>query len=151
MSDFTVITTQEEFDAKIGERLKRERDSLAKKYSEDYVSKDEHAKALDDLQKKLDAALNDGTHNKELIEELNKKVQEYETNSVKMKIAQEIGLPLELVDRLRGDDEDALRNDAASLVGLFGQKSQAPAASSEPKANYSGEEAAYRQLLNSLK
>ena len=34
MSEFTPITTQEQFDAAIGERLKRERESLAKKYGD---------------------------------------------------------------------------------------------------------------------
>ena len=34
MGDFTPITTQAEFDAAIGERLKRERESFGKKYGD---------------------------------------------------------------------------------------------------------------------
>ena len=34
MSEFTPITTQEELDAVIGERLKRERDTVTKRYEE---------------------------------------------------------------------------------------------------------------------
>ena len=37
MSDFKVIETQEQFDAAIGERLKRERDTVKKEY-EGYLS-----------------------------------------------------------------------------------------------------------------
>ncbi|MEG1873329.1 MAG: hypothetical protein RR194_04715, partial [Ruthenibacterium sp.] len=32
MAEFTPITTQEQFDAAIGERIKRERETIAKKY-----------------------------------------------------------------------------------------------------------------------
>ena len=34
MAEFVPITTQEAFDAAIGERLKRERESIAKKYGD---------------------------------------------------------------------------------------------------------------------
>lgn len=34
MADFTAITTQEQFDAIIGERLKREKETYSKKYAD---------------------------------------------------------------------------------------------------------------------
>ena len=46
------ITTQEEFDARISERLKRERETLAKRYEEKYagyVAKDAHDQAVAEL------------------------------------------------------------------------------------------------------
>ena len=43
MSDFTPITTQEEFDKAIGERLKRERETVKKEYA-GYLSPDDEKK-----------------------------------------------------------------------------------------------------------
>ena len=112
MSEFTPITTQEELDAVIGERLKRERDTVTKRYEEKYagyVSGADHEAALADMQKQVDDAAKKQSENQALIDGLNAKVRGYETNSVKMRVAQELGLPHELAERLSGDDEDAIR------------------------------------------
>ena len=53
------ITTQEEFDARISERLKRERETLAKRYEEKYagyVARDAHEQAVAELNDQLAAA-----------------------------------------------------------------------------------------------
>ena len=49
MAEFTPITTQEEFDKAIGDRLKRERETVKKEYA-DYLSPD-------DVQKKYEGYL----------------------------------------------------------------------------------------------
>ena len=54
MSDFKIIETQEQFDAAISERLKRDRETQAKKY-EGWISPEEQQKALDELNKKIKA------------------------------------------------------------------------------------------------
>lgn len=151
--DFQVIATQEEFDARIGERLKREREKLEKQFSDQYagyVSADDYNKGLNGLNEKLSKANKEAQEAADRVKELEGKVQEYETNSVKMRIARDFGMPYEMCDRLRGDNEEALRADAEALMGLFGQQSKAPAATSEPIASGDGEKAAYRQLLNDL-
>lgn len=151
--DFQAITTQEEFDARIGERLKREREKLEKQFSDQYagyVSADEYNKGVNGLNEKLAKANKEAQDAANRVKELEGKVQEYETNSVKMRIARDLNMPFEMCDRLRGDNEEALRADAEALMGLFGQKGKAPAATSEPIASGDSEKAAYRQLLNNL-
>lgn len=83
------ITTQEEFDARISERLKRERETLAKRYEEKYagyVAKDAHDQAVAELNDQLAAARQAAEESKATIDGLNAKVRGYETASVKTRI-----------------------------------------------------------------
>lgn len=64
----------------------------------------------------------------------------------------EVGLPYELADRLTGDDEKAIREDAEKLTKLMGAgKAGAPAANPEPTQAKTGTAAAYQTLLNSMR
>lgn len=153
--NFVAITTQEEFDARISERLKRERETLAKRYEEKYagyVARDEHEQAVAELNDQLAAARQAAEESKATIDGLNAKVRGYETASVKTRIAHEVGLPYELADRLTGDDEKAIREDAEKLTKLMGAgKAGAPAANPEPTQAKTGTAAAYQTLLNSMR
>lgn len=156
MSEFTPITTQEELDAVIGERLKRERDTVTKRYEEKYagyVSGSDHEAALADLQKQVDDAAKKQSENQALIDGLNAKVCGYEIASVKTRIAQEFGLPNELAERLAGDDEDAIRKDAETLAKIVGaqHKKFPPTAKTEPDKELDDKKAAYYELLQSMK
>jgi len=147
------ITTQEDLDAIISERLKRKDEQMAKKYA-DYddlrKSSEESAATIADLQKQLDDfGVKSGEYEKQ-IAELTAKTKGYETNSAKMRIALESGLPYELADRLTGDDEESLRKDAQKLRGIIGgTKPKAPSKSNDIPAD--GKAAAYKELLSSLK
>ena len=57
MSDFTAITSQEQLDAVIGDRLKRSEEKWQKKY-EGYISPDDFNAKTSDLQKQLTDATN---------------------------------------------------------------------------------------------
>lgn len=153
--NFVAITTQEEFDARISERLKRERETLAKRYEEKYagdVAKDAHEQAVAELNDQLAAARQAAEESKATIDGLNARVRGYETASVKTRIAHEVGLPYELADRLTGDDEKAIREDAEKLTKLMGAgKAGAPAANPEPTQAKTGTAAAYQTLLNSMR
>lgn len=153
--NFVAITTQEEFDARISERLKRERETLAKRYEEKYavyVARDAHEQAVAELNDQLAAARQAAEESKATIDGLNAKVRGYETASVKTRIAHEVGLPYELADRLTGDDEKAIREDAEKLTKLMGAgKAGAPAANPEPTQAKTGTAAAYQTLLNSMR
>lgn len=147
MAEFTAITTQEEFDARLGERLRREREKVTKEVEEQYkgfVSKEDHEKAVNDLNGKLQAKTDE-------VNVLNVKVRTYENDSVKTRVAHEVGLPYGMASRLSGEDEKAIRADAESLVKLMGiGKGGAPAAITEPLGS-GGEKAAYQALLNTMK
>lgn len=154
MADFKPITTQEEFDAAIGERIKRERESMAKKYG-DY----------DDLKKRVaDQETQIGTLTRErddnakkyagydkTMADLQAKVKGYETSSVKMRIAHETGIPYEMAARLSSETEEDIRKDAA-VVARFVTKSKytGPLKSDGPDGE-SAERASMRQMLQSMK
>lgn len=54
-----------------------------------------------------------------LFEEREAELKTERTNNLRMKVALSKGLPAELIDRLRGDDEESLVKDADSLLSLF--------------------------------
>ena len=140
MADFKPINTQEEFDAAIGARLKRERDTISAQYA-DY----------NDLKGKvgtLETQVNTLTGEKEALEQ---KVAGYETNSVKMRIAQELGIPGAMAERLTGDSEEAIRKDAEAMAAIF-KSVQGPAplyTNEQPAAKES--DAAMVDMLHSLR
>lgn len=136
MAEFTPIMTQEDFDAAISERLKREQ----AKYSDyDTIKSD-----LGTLRVQLSAKDAE-------ISTLQGKVKGYETDSVKTRIALETGLPLDLRTRLTGETEEEIRADANKLAKLFGQqKDPAPLRDTEPPVA-DEKTAAYKSLLNNLK
>ena len=136
MAEFIPIMTQEDFDAAISERLKREQ----AKYSDyDTIKSD-----LGTLRVQLSAKDAE-------ISTLQGKVKGYETDSVKTRIALETGLPLDLRTRLTGETEEEIRADANKLAKLFvQQKGPAPLRDTEPPVA-DEKTAAYKSLLNNLK
>ena len=156
MSDFKVIESQEQFDAVIGERIKREKETLSKKY-EGYVSPDDYQKKTGEYERQiseLNTALKTANekiagHDKALAER-DSKIKEYESHSVKTRIAHEYGLSYEAAEFLNGDDEEAIRKSAESLKAIVGNSKAAPLASTEP-AEINSEDAALKKTLKQLK
>ena len=67
------------------------------------------------------------------ITELQGQVSNYETASLRTRIALQNGLPYDLADRLQGADEEALRADAERLAGFMRPATpQAPLRDTEP-------------------
>lgn len=154
MADFTPITTQEQFDAAIGERIKRERDTLSKKYAdyEDLKTKvTDYEKQIGDLSKTIEDSDKKYASYDKTLAELQGKVKGYETSSVKMRIAHENGIPFELANRLSGDTEEDIRKDAETLFRFIGKSTQpaAPLKSNEPSGADS-KSAALRSLTAEL-
>ena len=116
MGEFTPINTQEELDRVLASRLQRERDTVTKTFQAQIEERDTKITGFEstiaDLNKQIET-LNGQTGR---ITELEAKVREYETASVKTRIARETGLPADLADRITGADEDAMRADAESLA-----------------------------------
>lgn len=122
MSDFKAIETQEQLDAIIGERIRRAESKAAEKYA-DYDSvkhqNDELTAQIADLTKQIKAKDEAISGNKEIVDNLNAKIKDYETRSVKTRIAHEVGLPYQLADKLSGEDEDAIREDAKKMASFI--------------------------------
>ena len=129
MADFKPIETQEQFDAAIGERLKRERDSIEAKYS-DYDTLKTQLEGLEvekqSLSEQLSQANTKISENESLMEGLNLKIKGYETDSAKTRIALEAGLPYSMVGRIQGDDEDSMKADAVILANMLKPQNYVP-------------------------
>lgn len=131
MADFQAITTQEELDNIIKDRLKRDREAQAKKY-EGWISPEDHQKAVGEANKALNDYKAAHAGDEKTIADLTAKTQEYETAALKSRIAHEVGLSYEWIGRISGTDEKSIRADAESLKTLLG--SQATPAPLPPKS-----------------
>ena len=134
---FNPINTQEEFDAAIRERLQREREKYA-----DYDS----IKAENGTLKNQVSTLTGER------DALDKKVKGYEASSVKMRIAQELNIPVAMAERLTGETEEDIRRDAETMANIF-KTAQGAAPlynpNTQPPAN--NNDAAMAEMLHSLR
>ena len=155
MAEFTPITTQEQFDAAIGDRLKRERETVAKRYADydDLRQKNaDYEKQIGELTASAQESAKKYADYDKTVAELQAKVKGYETASVKTRIAHETGIPYELAHRLSGETEDDIRKDAEAMSQYIGTTRKAtPLASTEPAGAGNSQDAALRRMVQSLK
>ena len=151
-NQFKPIETQEELDNIIKDRLKRERETTAKRY-EGYISPDEHNKALADANKAFDDYKKAHEGDEALIADLTAKNKAHETASLKSRIAHEVGLSYEWIPRISGDDEKSIRADAESLKALVGNGSTVvlPTKNPESGENVNAKDNALKAVLNGIK
>lgn len=128
---FKPITTQEEFNSALHDRIQREKNQRDKLNTQ-----------IADLTKSL-------SDRDRSIEELNAKVAKYETASVKSRIAAEAGLPGEFAERLTGEDEKAWKKDAENLARYFKNRSYPRKETEEPAGN--PEQNEMKNLLRKLR
>lgn len=150
---FTPIETQEALDNIIKERLKRERESTQKKF-EGWISPEDHQKALDASNKAFDDYKKAHEGDEQTIADLTAKNKAYETASLKSRIAHEVGLSYEWINRINGEDEQSIRADAESikkLVGAGSNNNLMPTKNAEAGEDYNSSSAALRSVLNGLK
>ena len=153
MSEFKPITTQEELDSIIGERLKRQKESISKQYTdyEDLKTKNvDLEKELTELKKSIESSASSKTELEKQIEELTGKVKAHDLSSLKIKYALENGIPYHLAGRISGDDEDSIKADAESLSDFFKSQTPPPPLKNTEK-KVSGEDVAYQNILKALK
>lgn len=134
---FTPITTQEQLDAIITERLKRDREAQKKKF-EGWLSPEDVAKANKALQDTVDKLTEEAETARTTIAGHEASIKRYQAAELRSKIADEVGLDRRLVGRLSGETEDDLRKDAQGLKELFGAQTAPtvdPMASTEPSGN----------------
>lgn len=151
-TEFKAIETQEELDAIIKARLDRNTktvtDEVRKSY-EGYIPPDEVKK----LTEQVDTLTKQLTEKDTAIADLTAKNKNYETASVKARIAHEKGLPFELAERLSGETEQDIAADAEKLAQFVSaNKTPAPLYNSQGNAGgvKSGSDAAYISMLGEL-
>ena len=148
--EFQAITSQDQLNSIIGDRIKRAQESVEKKYV-DYISPEDHQKALAEANKAFDDYKKAHEGDEQMIADLTAKNKSYETASLKSRIAHEVGLSYEWINRINGEDEKSIREDAESIKKLVGTGSVLmPTKQPEPST---GDEksAALRSVLDSIK
>lgn len=152
MGEFQPINTQEELDRVLASRLQRERDTVTKSFQAQITERDEKITGFESTIKDLNKQIESLNGQTGRVAELEAKIREYETASVKTRIARETGLPAELADRLSGADEAAMRADAENLAKLL-KTQQAPAPIYRPSGEGAndGKDAALRGLLKQVR
>lgn len=132
---FTPIETQEQFDAAISDRLKRDRESYAKRF-EGYKSPNELQAITEDYEKRIKALEEAAAATQRTISEKDAKIAEgekYRADLAKTRIAIEAGLNMKYASRLRGETEAEWKEDAAELAKDFkAAHVTAPIGSPEP-------------------
>lgn len=150
MTEFKVIETQEQLDTIIKARLDREKSKYA-----DYDSLAEKIKNLEtenlNLKDTISAKEESESTNLNRIAELEKSVSGWEAKALKQQVAIKYGLPFDLADRLQGDSEESLNEDAERLASLVTVNNYTqPLASTEPTVS-NGIDAAWRDVVKNLK
>ena len=152
--EFKAIETQEALDAIIRNRLERNTKSVTESVTAEITKKYEGYLSPDDAKKSADqiSALTEKLKESETkIAELTAKNSAYEIASVKTKIAQEAGLPIELAERLSGSTEEELKKDAETLAKLVKPQHQQHRFSSEHSEGLSGVEQAFYEKNPNLR
>ncbi|MCP9068996.1 MULTISPECIES: DUF4355 domain-containing protein [Streptococcus] len=151
MSDFKPITTQEEFDAAIKARLSREKEKYAD-YDQLKSLVEDLKKENVDLKSTIEANRQSKADADKQLEEMQNQISNYETASLRTRIALQHGLPYDLADRLQGTDEESFKADAERLAGFMKPVSKvAPVKSTEPIVPKEDDDRAMvRNLVQSL-
>lgn len=148
--EFKPIESQEELDNIIKDRLKRERETTNKRF-EGWISPEDHQKAMADANKAFDEYKKSHECDEQTIADLTAKNKEYETASLKSRIAHEVGLGYEWISRIGGSDEESIRADAESLKKLVGSGNPLPTKSTENDKPVDATTAAFKTVLAGIK
>ena len=147
MSEFKVIETQEDFDAAISARLKRDREKYAEQFEADmrekgWKSPDEVTQLTADLTKQIETLQAASADTAKIIEQKDAEIakgESYRADLEKTRIAIAAGLSIEQAGRLRGGNADEWTADAKKLAGEFQafaqQQSNQPAPLGNPGAS----------------
>lgn len=158
MAEFKAITTQEEFEAAIKDRLDRinakyaDYDDLKKKAGEsDGLRKDlENANAeIKKLKDAADAAAATLANHDQEVGSLKDRAEKAEKSLLQRTIAEEAGLPSSLASRLAGSTEAEMREDAKNLAQFVTKGRTVPLFSNETPPN-GGREAGMREMLSTF-
>ena len=152
MTEFKVIETQEELNEIIKKRLEREKSKYA-----DYDTLSEKIKTLETEKIKLEETIKTQKETDKgyvsKIAELEQTISGWESKALKQKVAIKHNLPFELANRLQGDSEESLEEDAerlASLMTVNNNKTYTqPLANVEPEGT-NGKDAAWKGMLDIL-
>ncbi len=158
MAEFKTITTQEEFDAAIKDRIeraeKKTREAVAAEFkgwvkpADIEALKETHAAEIKRLADDHTKALEKYAGYDEKFKEFEAKIKGYEIRELKTKAATAYKLPLDAIEFLQGDDEKAINESAERLMNLTGANhGVGMTRNTEPTADAAG---VWRELANNI-
>ena len=150
--EFTPIETQEQFDAMVKDRVERAKKSAAKEFEtqlKDLEQLKESVTAKETEIGTLKAKITDLEAEKktsgESYQSMQKELSAVKLSALKQRIAIDAGIPLEMADRLNGEDEESIKEDAEKVKGFWGAKHVAPSFNNE-SAPTDPTEAGFREM-----
>ena len=143
--------TQDEVNAMVG-KARLEGKEAGKKEFEGWISPDELNTKLGALTEQVSALTSEKENLQTQITEKDGKIAQYEIDSVKTRVARELGLSYEAVGFIQGNDEEAIKKSAESLKNLVGDQKQPtpPFGNPEPPVEEDGVTKAFKKLNPNL-
>ena len=151
--EFQAITSQEQLDNVIEPRLRRQKEQFEEKIKEYEALKEENSKLQTKLEQKnqfIEENKKETSMRTEDYENLEKELSSLKLQQLKQKIAINNGIPLDLANRLSGDNEETLLEDAKTLSQFINSNPTPQPLQSVEDTNVNDEDMAYRQLLNQI-
>ena len=145
--EFKAIETKEEFDEAIKEPIRLAQEEVRKEY-ETYMSPEQVAEKYKDYMSPEQVAEKYKDYLSK--EDVDSKIKVYEVEKLRTKIALDNGLPYEFANRLQGEDEKSILEDALTIAKLIkGNRSVPPLKNSEGGLDPKRE--SFKRLVSVLK
>ena len=141
--------TQEEVNALVG-KARQEGKEAGKKEFEGWISPDELKTKLGALTDQVNTLTGEKETLQTQLTEKNSIIAKYETDSVKTKVARELGLSYEAIEFLKGDTEESIRQSAESLKEIVGKAYTPPAFNPDPSPKGDPNSAAWSKMAKDL-
>lgn len=155
------IKDQKDFNTALNKRLEKEKEKQAKIWAEkyaDYMSPDDYKNNTAELNQQianlgnsLEEANKVREADKQTIADLEAKIAQLESSSLKTQVAIETGLPVQLANKLSGTTKEELLNDANNMLGFMSANRPAPLRNPDAGEEIDGVTAAFSRLNPKLK
>lgn len=149
MSENNLPKTQEELDQIIEARLARQKETIEAKFA-DYDELKARIATLEADNTAFQATIEESKSWEQEKADYEKQISHYKTAQLKQSIALKAGLPLDLADRLTGDDEESLKADAERFSGFIKPKTPTPPLKNVEPDLGDGKDGAYKTLIQNL-
>ena len=150
-AEFTPITTQEEFDKAIASRLQRERDKAVKETEGKFADYEQIKSDSASWKSKYEEVNGQLTEKNTEVDKLNAQIKANETANTRAKVARELGIPFDMADRIKGETEDEMKEDAKILASFVkSSQSAPPLGDPEPPIEQDDKSAGLREMLKTL-
>jgi len=107
-------------------------------------------KQVEELNGTLTATNDKYTQQESTLGDLQKQVKGYEVDTLKNRIASQVGLPLNLAGRLTGTTEDELKADAENFASFVSKPSPLPLKPTEPAGKSKNNDEDIREIVQKL-